>query len=75
MAVKLIERLHTTRTNPRLMKSNVDGHFIMTLHDHFATSGLVWLDGPNAGKVVTGSCIDWTKFDDTIGSVTLHNAD
>lgn len=76
MAVKLNERQYTTRTNPRLMKHKHDaGTIIMTLHDHEATSGFVYLNGPNAGKIVKGGDIHWPSFDDLVGSVTLHNAD
>lgn len=75
MAVKLIEREYTTRTNPRLMKSTTSGDIAMTLHDHVEGGGIIWLNGPNAGRTVRGAVVAWENFDDLVGSVTLHNAD
>lgn len=75
MAIKLVEAMHTVRTNPRIMKHKTDaGTIIMTLHDHEATSGYVYLNGPNAGKVIKGD-ITWEAFEDIKGSVTLFNVD
>jgi predicted secreted hydrolase len=73
MSIKLIEREHTTRTYPRLMKHRRSGNIVMTLHDH--VGGMVWLNGEFAGKLIAGSSANWEGFDDYVGSVTLHNAD
>jgi hypothetical protein len=76
MGIELVHDLKTIRTNPRIMKHKTDaGTVIMTLHDHEATSGLVYLNGPNAGTIVKGGDINWEAFDDLRGSVTLWNRD
>lgn len=74
MGISLILDLKTIRTNPRLMKHRTDaGTIIMTLHDHEATSGFIYLNGPNVGKIVKGGDINWEGFEDLKGSVTLFN--
>jgi hypothetical protein len=76
MGITLLESYHTVRTNPRLMKSKTGiAIFIMTLHDHEATSGYVYLNGANIGKIVKGGSIRWEDFEDLKGSVTLFNSD
>ena len=76
MAIRLIEAMLTVRTNPRLMKHKTDaGTIILTLHDHEATSGFIYLNGPNVGKIVKGGDINWEAFEDVKGSVTLFNTD
>jgi hypothetical protein len=73
MAIKLIEREHTVRTYPRLMKNRTTETIVMILHDHIG--GIVFLNGEKAGQIVESSMFNWGSFDDLTGSVTLHNAD
>jgi hypothetical protein len=73
VAIELIEDLKTVRTYPRIMRHIDSNRVAMVLHDH--VSGIVWLSGLYAGKVVIGSNVDWESFEDHPGSVTLWNRD
>lgn len=73
MGIKLIEREHTTRTYPRLMFHRVTKRTVLVLHD--IAGGIVWLNGPDAGKLLDSKHTDWDGLEDVIGSITLHNED
>lgn len=75
MAIETVLDMKTKRTNPRLMITRTTKTLVMTLHDHTATSGFIYLGGLQMGKTVLGNEVCWDDLEDFHGSVTLWNKD